>query len=421
MILNRFSRNLGIMYASPSCELIFKLEPDEIVGRPFLLFIRSDDLATFVEQVDLAKSTNAVTHMRFWFQSPRCAREIPCEAMLFGAADGMIAIMRRCKPFVRRHLLTAGLPNYGTGGMNDGYGHMPRRDESSSEYFASSSSTESSFGSSQFAQSMDGYDGFSQQSTNPISPIHGSRNSGIYSGMISTHAESISSCSSSHTSSTTSSSAYAHHSDNPSSVNHNSSYSNTSFSSYSPCTYSYRAPLRGLPVGSINSIRNLDRDHSRLRPLTSLQQDDPTIVDGTTPLPEAYRMRTHHMQELDLDEDDDDDDDDNNEQDDGDKVDVQGHEIDHERDHEQEHYQDQGYVYEYPYRPVRADVGHFDLDVDDSGLDMELEELDLESEPRAYLVEIEDGEEVEELEMPRSTRHPGKNRDRPGGSGSGHR
>ncbi|KAF9951163.1 hypothetical protein BGZ72_007242 [Mortierella alpina] len=265
MILNRFSRNLGIMYASPSCELIFKLEPDEIVGRPFLLFIRSDDLATFVEQVDLAKSTNAVTHMRFWFQSPHCQREIPCEAMLFGAADGMIAIMRR--------------------------------------------------------------------------------------------------------------------------------------------------------------IRNLDREHSRLRPLTSLQQDDPSIVDGTTPLPEAYRMRTHHIQELDLDDDDDDDEDnDDNEQNGAVEEDDHGNEFAHGQAHRREYYPDRVYGLEYPYRPVRADVGHIDMDaVDDSGLDMELEELDLDSEPRAQLVEIEDDEDIEELEMPRSTRYPERDRDRPGNNGPGFR
>ncbi|KAF9286380.1 hypothetical protein BGZ68_002951 [Mortierella alpina] len=423
MILNRFSRNLGIMYASPSCELIFKLEPEEIVGRPFLLFIRSDDLATFVEQVDLAKSTNAVTHMRFWFQSPHCLREIPCEAMLFGAADGMIAIIRRCKPFVRRHLLTAGIPNYGTGGQHSGHERLPRRDGSSSEYFASSSSAESSFSCSPYTPSVEGNDGFSRHSTHPISPIHSNGASRIQNGSRSSRADSVSSTpsSSSYTSSTTSSSTFAQYSNNSNNLNHNSSYSNTSFSSYSPSAYSYRAPLRGLPVGSINSIRNLDREHSRLRPLTSLQQDDPTIVDGTTPLPEAYRMRTHHIQELDLDDDDDDDDDDHAQDDaEEEEEDARGYEMGHGHDYGRDRYHDQGYVFEYPYRLVREDVGHIDMDyVDDSGLDMELEELDLEAEPRAQLVELEDGEEIEELVMPRPSRNPERDRDRPGSSGSG--
>ncbi|KAF9179340.1 hypothetical protein BGZ51_006991 [Haplosporangium sp. Z 767] len=106
MILNRFSRNLGILYASPSCELILHVDSDKIVGKPFLVFIRSDDLASFVEQVDIAKSSDTITHMRFWFQSPNLPQEIPCEAMLFGSADGLVVVMRRCRPFVRRRLIS---------------------------------------------------------------------------------------------------------------------------------------------------------------------------------------------------------------------------------------------------------------------------------------------------------------------------
>ncbi|KAI7823385.1 hypothetical protein BC939DRAFT_493125 [Gamsiella multidivaricata] len=105
MILNRFSRSLLIMYASPACELIFHLDPEQIVGKPILLFIRADDLGSFVEQVDMVKSSSAITHMRFWFQSPNWPQEIPCEAMLFGAVDGMVAVLRRCKPFIRKRMV----------------------------------------------------------------------------------------------------------------------------------------------------------------------------------------------------------------------------------------------------------------------------------------------------------------------------
>ncbi|KAG0211687.1 hypothetical protein BGX28_007581 [Mortierella sp. GBA30] len=105
LILNRFSRSVAVMYASPSCELILHIDSEEIVGKPFLLFIRADDLASFVEQVDVAKATTAITHMRFWFQSPNWPQEIPCEAMFIGMQDGMVLILRRCRPFVRRRLI----------------------------------------------------------------------------------------------------------------------------------------------------------------------------------------------------------------------------------------------------------------------------------------------------------------------------
>ncbi|KAK3825283.1 MAG: hypothetical protein J3Q66DRAFT_327392 [Benniella sp.] len=105
VIMNRFTRSLIVMYASSACEQVFRVDPEKMLGKPFLLYIRADDLATFVEQMDLVGSTETITHMRFWFQSPNWPREIPCEAMLCGAADGMIAVVRRCKPFVRRHLI----------------------------------------------------------------------------------------------------------------------------------------------------------------------------------------------------------------------------------------------------------------------------------------------------------------------------
>ncbi|KAF9938397.1 hypothetical protein BGZ67_000239 [Mortierella alpina] len=105
MILNRFSRTLGVMYASPLCEDVLHIDTEAIIGKPFLLFIRADDLGAFVEQVNEAKSNTAITHMRFWFQSPNWPQEIPCEATLFSAADGLVVILRRCRPFVRRRLI----------------------------------------------------------------------------------------------------------------------------------------------------------------------------------------------------------------------------------------------------------------------------------------------------------------------------
>ncbi|KAG0318305.1 hypothetical protein BGZ99_005750 [Dissophora globulifera] len=105
MILNRFSRNFIIMYASSACERIFHIDPDHIVGKPILLFIRADDLASFVEQMDMIKASTAIMHMRFRFQSPRLRQEIPCEAMMFGSADGIGVVMRRCRPFIRRRFI----------------------------------------------------------------------------------------------------------------------------------------------------------------------------------------------------------------------------------------------------------------------------------------------------------------------------
>ncbi|KAG0225667.1 hypothetical protein BGX31_007568, partial [Mortierella sp. GBA43] len=243
MLLNRFSRSLNIQYASPSCEIILNIDPEAIVGRSFLLFIRSDDLATFVEQVDLAKSSNVVTHMKFYFQSPNNPQEVPCEAMLFGAADAMIAIMRRCKPFIRtKPMITA----------------------SSDHYIGEPIST--SF------NSQGSYRNSDDRHLHP----HG------YSSRIS-----ASSCSTYPSSPTDSVSSAAS--------------SSASVYSNRPGNRSYMAPLRGITIGSINSIRNLDSDQSRLRPLMSLHVDESDIVDESTTLPASFRLRRHHTDDAELD------------------------------------------------------------------------------------------------------------------------
>ncbi|KAG0295758.1 hypothetical protein BGZ98_001238 [Dissophora globulifera] len=105
MILNRFSQNLIIIYASPACEHIFNIDPENIVGKPILLFVRADDLASFVEQMDMVKASTAIANIRFWFQSPRLQQEIPCEAIVFGAADGVMVVMRQCRPFIRKRFI----------------------------------------------------------------------------------------------------------------------------------------------------------------------------------------------------------------------------------------------------------------------------------------------------------------------------
>ncbi|KAI8348988.1 hypothetical protein B0O80DRAFT_501693 [Mortierella sp. GBAus27b] len=104
-IINRYTRNLTIMYASSACEKVFHVDPDDITGKPVLLYIRSDDMGPFVEQVDLVKGSTAVSLIRFWFQSPNWPQEIPCEAIIVGTTDGIVAVVRRCNPFVRKRFI----------------------------------------------------------------------------------------------------------------------------------------------------------------------------------------------------------------------------------------------------------------------------------------------------------------------------
>ncbi|KAF8972382.1 hypothetical protein BGZ46_010135 [Entomortierella lignicola] len=105
MILNRFSRNLIVMYASQSCEVVFNVKPEEIEGKPILLFVRADEMGTFMEYMDMSKSSVAIIHTRFWFQSPGSRYSVPCDVVLLGGSDGILAIVKKCKPFLRRNLI----------------------------------------------------------------------------------------------------------------------------------------------------------------------------------------------------------------------------------------------------------------------------------------------------------------------------
>ncbi|KAK3825270.1 MAG: hypothetical protein J3Q66DRAFT_365071 [Benniella sp.] len=141
LILNRFTRSFIVIYASSACEKVFHMDPDDITGKPILLYIRADDLAPFVEQVNLIKSSTAIAQMRFWFQSPNWPQEIPCEAIILGAADGIVAVVRRCKPFVRKHLIGSreqfDVRNQGSFRWNQPFGSSPCSDVSASSSYGS--------------------------------------------------------------------------------------------------------------------------------------------------------------------------------------------------------------------------------------------------------------------------------------------
>ncbi|KAG0082513.1 hypothetical protein BGZ93_002406 [Podila epicladia] len=247
MILNRFSLNLGIMYASPSCEFIFKVNPEAIVGKPFLLFVRADDLGPFVEQASMAKSKNVITNLRFYFQSPNWPQEIPCEIMAIGTSDGIIVILRRCKPFVRRHLLTS--PEY-----------YDRTNAAKIQPVTSSS---------------------------PTTSIPPSLDSCCSSWSTSGGDDGMGSSMPSYKASPSTPPLFPHRSSPLQPPPHQPP---------PPQSRPTWNPLRNIPIGSINSIRNLDHE-DKLRPLTELHPNDPDNAeegDGGVPLsPEQYGMRKH--------------------------------------------------------------------------------------------------------------------------------
>ncbi|KAF9905655.1 hypothetical protein EC991_001485 [Linnemannia zychae] len=231
------------MYASPSCEAVLQMDPNDIVGKPFLLFIRADDLGTFVEQTDVARTSTVMTHIRLWFQSPSSPHEIPIEAMMFGCADGMVAILRRGRPFIRKQMIGS-MEHFE---FTNSRGMFPL-----SSSLASNTSMSGGSNSSRIESRYE----YSSREFSPVSSIDSSPP--------------------------------------------NMRVPNIDSNSTDP--EGFRLPrigMRTAPMGSIENIQNLDRDQSRFRPLTAvvLNSQEPR------PVPRGYQFR--EVVQIDSDEDDD--------------------------------------------------------------------------------------------------------------------
>ncbi|KAF9344518.1 hypothetical protein BGX26_004278, partial [Mortierella sp. AD094] len=262
IFLNRFTRNLCVMYAAPACESILNIDPDALLGKPLLLLIRADDLASFVEQADLAKSTASIQHLRFWFQSPNCREEIPLEAIFLGASDAMVIIFRKCLPFRRKQFTT---------------------DYSSQEYFTGNSSAKSRF-SNKYSRNFN------------VSNRSNSRNRGSNFGKVESYRpygrlHSIRGSPTFHPGSPTDSHSSSSSGSSP--ITTTISPPSSSPSSRNQGTRAYQAPLRNIPMGSINSIRNLDKEQSRLRPLASLHEEEVNVVESKA----KHLLREFHTQD----------------------------------------------------------------------------------------------------------------------------
>ncbi|KAG0008735.1 hypothetical protein BGZ80_003120, partial [Entomortierella chlamydospora] len=258
LLLNRFTRNLSVMYASPSCQLIFGIDPDDLLGKPILLYIRADEIASFVEQGDRARSSSSIRHMRFWFQSPNCHEEIPCEAVFYGASDALIMILRKCLPFKRRQLITDSNPSSSSRRLS-AYSDMANWRCSSD--LDSDSEDSRPYGRFQNTHSIRGDTTETVESTDSQSMYSSSLDESLSSSFTSFQS----------TASQDSRGARVH-----------------------------RASLGGISVGSISTIRNLDREQHRLRPLTSLQEENSDIAETGDTLTAGYLLREFNSQELEV-------------------------------------------------------------------------------------------------------------------------
>lgn len=75
LILNRFTRNLSIMFATNAVSTILGLRPDEIKDKPFYDCIQENCLQDAIRCLESAKANESIAYLRFWFRDPRVGEE----------------------------------------------------------------------------------------------------------------------------------------------------------------------------------------------------------------------------------------------------------------------------------------------------------------------------------------------------------
>ncbi|KAJ4416446.1 hypothetical protein N0V85_002280 [Neurospora sp. IMI 360204] len=71
LILNRFTRNLSIMFATNAVESILGISPEEIKDKPFYECIQENCLQEAIQVLESAKANESIAYLRFWFRDPR--------------------------------------------------------------------------------------------------------------------------------------------------------------------------------------------------------------------------------------------------------------------------------------------------------------------------------------------------------------
>ncbi|ORY58249.1 uncharacterized protein BCR38DRAFT_78908 [Pseudomassariella vexata] len=79
LILNRFSRNLPVMFATNAVASILGVRPDQIQGKSFYECIAENCYADAVGCLESAKSNDSIAYLRFWYRDPRRQEDFDAE------------------------------------------------------------------------------------------------------------------------------------------------------------------------------------------------------------------------------------------------------------------------------------------------------------------------------------------------------
>jgi hypothetical protein len=75
LILNRFTRNLSIMFATNAVSTILGLQPGDIKDKSFYDCIQENCLQDAIRCLESAKANESIAYLRFWFRDPRAGQD----------------------------------------------------------------------------------------------------------------------------------------------------------------------------------------------------------------------------------------------------------------------------------------------------------------------------------------------------------
>ncbi|TPX06982.1 uncharacterized protein E0L32_011127 [Thyridium curvatum] len=75
LILNRFTRNLTVMFATNAVSSILGLRPDQIKDLSFYRCIQENCLPEALRCLESAKANDSIAYLRFWFRDPRAEED----------------------------------------------------------------------------------------------------------------------------------------------------------------------------------------------------------------------------------------------------------------------------------------------------------------------------------------------------------
>lgn len=138
LILNRFTRQLTVMYATTALETILDLPASDLVGKSFYECIQQPYLQNAVNALEKAKANDSIAYIFFTWRDPRPraglparepagndsdeemqsdsddevleAQNIPIEAVVSCTSDGLVVVLRRARAQYRPGMQTSFSP-----------------------------------------------------------------------------------------------------------------------------------------------------------------------------------------------------------------------------------------------------------------------------------------------------------------------